>query len=242
MRAAHIVLLMTLLAAVARSAQAAELVVIASEDPSMPAGTVIDGARTVTVAADATVVLVSADGRVTELAGPYSGAPDASPASGDGRLVESLSRLITDQADAPNKLAVFRGGMAMTPIGRPDVWGIDIARAGAYCVRSDRPAMLWWAGARAGAVVELTPTGDDAGRTRIRWPGSKKYAPWPDALPLGDGMTYIARFRSSDDGRTIRTLLMPELATDAHRAAWMAEKGCTRQALAVVDALREGDL
>ena len=37
------------------------------------------------------------------------------------------------------------------------------------------------------------------------------------------------------------TLLMPELATDAHRAAWMSEHGCTHQALAVLDSMLEGE-
>jgi hypothetical protein len=35
---------------------------------------------------------------------------------------------------------------------------------------------------------------------------------------------------------------MPNLATDAHRAAWMAEHGCTRQALRVLTAMGKEEL
>ena len=224
------------------TSRAAELVVIASEDPALRVGTVIDGGEPITVAVRASVVLVSADGRTIRLTGPYEDAPDASPSGTDSRLVDSLSRLITEEGGSPETLAVFRGGFDKTPIGRADIWGVDIARPGKYCLRSDRPAMLWWPAARSGAVVKLSVDGDGAGGARIRWPASKKYTAWPEALTLSDGATYVARFRADDPGSELTTVLMPALDTDAHRAAWMAENGCAEQALAVLDAMGEGDL
>jgi hypothetical protein len=137
---------------------------------------------------------------------------------------------------------VFRGGLDKTPLGRADIWGVDIAREGRYCLRPDRPAMLWWHAARPGAVVMLSGNGDESGGARIRWPQSKKYTPWPDALSLSDGATYVARFRSGDTGTPLTTVLMPELDTDAHRAAWMAEHGCAHQALQVLGAMGEDEL
>lgn len=242
MRAISASLVLTLVVAWGRAGGAAELVVIASGDPSLRVGAVVDGAKPITVAADASVVLVSEDGRTIALTGPFAGPPDASPSSAEGGLVDSLSRLIAEEGGSPETLAVFRSGLGKTPIGRPDVWGIHIAEAGRYCVRPDRPAMLWWPAARTGAVVKLSGVGDGAAGARIQWPNTKKYTAWPRALPLADGATYVARFRAQDPGTELETVLMPALATDAHRAAWMAKHGCTRQALAVLDAMGEEGL
>lgn len=235
-------LALTLVILSTRFVEAGELVVIASGEPSLRVGSVIDGGDPIAVAAGASVVLVSEDGRTISLTGPFTGAPDPSPPTADGGLVDSLSRLIADEAGSPETLAVFRSGLGKTPIGRPDVWGIRIAEAGRYCVRPDRPPMLWWPAARTGAVVKLSEAGEQATGVRIRWPASKKYAPWPDALAISDSATYVVRFRASDPGTEIETVLMPALETDAHRAAWMAEHGCPRQALAVLDAMGKGGL
>ncbi|NCF26315.1 MAG: hypothetical protein GWP69_02970 [Gammaproteobacteria bacterium] len=238
----RVFLVFMVLAGWAASSQAADLVVIASSDPSIKVGVVIDGVRPMRVAAGASVVMISSAGKTIKLSGPYSGAPDTSASSSDRQLVDSLSRLITEEAKSPTTLAVFRGGLKPLPTGRPDIWGIDIAREGNYCLRPDRPAMLWWAAARSGAVVGFASTGDNARSARIKWPRGKRYVAWPKELTLSDGGTYVARFWSEDNGEQLHTVLMPNLATDAHRAAWMAEHECTRQALRVLAAIGKEEL
>lgn len=224
------------------ASRAGELVVIASTDPAIKLGTVIDGKQSMRVAGDASVILISSAGKRIALAGPYSGAPQAAASSPDNRLVESLSRLITEHADAPAKLAAIRGEDRPPPAGRFDLWGIDIAHPGTYCLSSSGDAMLWWDAARAGAVVSLSgPTGD-AREVRIRWPSARRNMPWPRALALGDGDRYVVRFRATDPGVALTTLRMPALDTHVDRAAWMAEHGCTRQALKVLDAIARDEL
>ncbi len=237
MRVIQVLLVLVILGGWAASSQAVDLVVISSSDPSIEAGVVIDGSRPISIAANAAVVLVSSGGRTIKLSGPYNGAPDTSASSSDSRLVDSLSRLITKEAGSPTTLAVFRGGFKQAPADRPDIWGIDIARAGKYCVRRDRPVMLWWAAARSGAVVTFSSTGDSSRNARISWPRGKRHLAWPKELTLSDRATYVARFWSNDNGEQLVTVLMPDLGTNAHRAAWMAEHGCTRQALKVLDAM-----
>lgn len=242
MRVVQALLVLVLVGGWAAPGRTADLVVIASGDSSVAVGTKIDGSKPISIPAGASLVLVSSTGRTIRLAGPYDGAPDPSATGADDGLVDSLSQLIKEEGGSSTTLAVFRGGPDKTPIGRPDIWGIDIAREGRYCLRPDRPAMLWWYAARPGAVVKLSSSGDESGGARIRWPQSKKYTAWPDALALSDGATYVARFRSGDTGTPLTTVLMPALDTDAHRAAWMAEHGCARQALGVLDAVGEGEL
>ncbi len=237
MRVIQVLLVLVVLGGWAASSQAGSMVVIASSDPSIEVGVVIDGRRPISVAANASVILVSSDGRTIKLSGPYNGAPGTSASRSDNQLVDSLSRLITKEASSPTTLAVFRGVSKQAPADRPDIWGIDIARAGKYCLRRDRPAMLWWAAARSGAVVTFSSTGDSSRNARISWPRGKRHLVWPEELTLSDGATYVARFWSEDNGEQLVTLLMPDLGTDAHRAAWMAEHGCTRQALKILDAM-----
>jgi hypothetical protein len=242
MRVIQAILVVVLFGGWAAPGRAADLVVIASDDPSVAVGTKIDGSKPIAIAADASLVLVSSTGRTIKLVGPYSGKPEPSATGHDDGLVDSLSQLIKEEGGSSTTLAVFRGGLDKTPLGRADIWGVDIAREGRYCLRPDRPAMLWWHAARPGAVVMLSGNGDESGGARIRWPQSKKYTPWPDALALSDGATYVARFRSGDTGTPLTTVLMPELDTDAHRAAWMGEHGCAHQALQVLGAMGGDEL
>lgn len=239
---ARTMLALVMLAGWAATSRAGELVVISSTDPAVKIGTVIDGKQSMQVAGDASVILISSAGKRISLAGPYSGAPQPSASPSDNRLVQSLSQLITKHADTSEKLAAFRGTDKPPPAERFDIWGIDIAHAGSYCLPANEGAMLWWDDARAGAVVSLSGPAGNAGELRIRWPNAHRQMPWPRELTFADGASYVARFRATDAGVTLTTLQMPPLDTDAERAAWMAEHGCTRQALRVLDAIARNEL
>jgi hypothetical protein len=239
---ARALLLLMVFAGAAPASRAGELVVIASTDPAVQSGSIVDGNRSLRVVAEASVVLISSTGKRIELAGPYSGVPEASAPKSGSRLVQSLSQLINKHAHTPERLAAFRSADKRAPAARPDIWGVDIARAGTYCLRADQAVMLWWDAARASALVSLSGGPGEAREVRIRWPNGQRHLAWPQALELADGAHYLVRFRASDAGLALITLQMPPLATDVERAAWMAEHGCTRQALAVVDAIARNEL
>lgn len=228
--------------ALAQAGHSAELVVIASTQPSLEVGAIIDGDRPLEIPSGARVTLISSTGKKIVLEGPYDGSPDPTRGPAESDLVESLSRLITKKGDASTALAVFRDVGAKDPPFRADLWGIDIARAGDYCLRRDIPAFLWWNEARAGAIVTLGHAADEDAGVRIRWPSPKRELLWPGSLDLADGVTYVSRFRAGDVGEYLRVRFMPDLASDAHRVAWMAEHGCTDQALKVLGALAAGEL
>jgi len=237
MRLRQALLALVILGGWAAPGRANDLVVIASSDPSVELGAVIDGSRSMSVAANASVVLVSSAGRTIKVTGPYRGAPDPSDSGSEGRLTGSLSRLIATDIASTTRLAASRGGAKRAPASRPDIWGIDVAHAGTYCLRPDRSAMLWWDAARSGAIVSISRAGHTSSSVRIRWPSGKRHLPWPEELALSDRATYVARFRSNDTGEELVTIMMPDLNTDAHRAAWMSEHGCNSQALGVLDAM-----
>jgi hypothetical protein len=239
MRIAVVVLLV--LGGWATSSLAGNLVVIASSDPAIEVGPVIDGRQSIKIAAGTRVVLISSDGTVLELTGPYDGAPEPSAPGPDSRLVDSLSRLLATEDSPGTTLAVSRHMPKRLPPDRPDLWGIDIAHAGNYCLRKDRPIVLWWAKAQSRAAVNLSSVGDDANSVEIRWPRGQHHRAWPKELELSDRATYVVRFGSEEPGGKFSTILMPYVASDAHRAVWMAEHGCTRQALGVLAAMGKGE-
>jgi hypothetical protein len=56
---------------------------------------------------------------------------------------------------------------------------------------------------------------------------------WPKELPLRAG-TYRIRSDAGQRPTELRIHQQPELPSDAHRAAWMSEVGCTRQGQDIV--------
>ena len=219
------------------AAGAGQVVIVESDVDGLTRGSVIEGTRTVTLVPDSRVVLITASGRTVVLEGPYEGAIEPAAPSAEGTLVDSLSRLLREPGGDAETLAVARKYPGAEPAGRADVWGIHIATTDVYCVRADHPPVLWWPGGRVGAVVVLEET---TGRTRVRlrWPEGKRQQPWPERLPVIEDGSYVAMFREGDPGERFTLRYMPRgLVTDAHRAAWMAEHGCTRQALRVLAAV-----
>jgi len=57
-------------------------------------------------------------------------------------------------------------------------------------------------------------------------------------VPIEDGATYGLRLVTADTYAFVRITIVPgTLPTDAHRAAWMADRGCQDQALALLGSL-----
>ena len=58
-------------------------------------------------------------------------------------------------------------------------------------------------------------------------------------VTLGNGARYLLRLKGSRARRKFNLHLVPAgLPTDAHRAAWMAKKGCETQAMRLLSRLR----
>ncbi len=215
-------------------AYAGQLVVIASSADALALGDIVDGATLIEVPVGAAVTLVAPDGRTVSLEGPYQGAPDKSANSKDLSLLDSLSQLLT--GDSGEKLAVFRSARGKGP----DPWAANVTRSGTYCLRTDRPATLWRARARAETTLTLELTGSGR-KVSVRWPAGEPTLPWPSALPLIDGANYFAHLKDAIGSTEITPALIPAgLSTDAHRAAWMGQNGCARQARKVLKALAQG--
>lgn len=222
-----------LLLGISFTGAAADLIVIGSTGADLKPGQVLDGSALVTLPAGATVTLISSKGETIKLRGPYEGRPASATEGQDGQLLQALQTVFKNDSGATTMLAAFRG----VPGRKPDLWSANVDRNGSYCVRVDGPPALKRKSGkrRTTLMLELGATGEQA---QVDWPAGQSTLGWPAGLPLIDGGDYLAHLDVAIEPKKLRVALIPNgLATDAHRAAWMAENGCSRQARRVLTEL-----
>ncbi|MFQ5953715.1 MAG: hypothetical protein ACE5JZ_01455 [Kiloniellales bacterium] len=219
-------------------AQAAELLILKSTDPSLPEGGIIDGAQALSLPAGVTLTLVGEEGKKITLEGPYSGVPAASdqPAEGGfgGRMLMALSRLIAGAPPDPTRLGATRGSQVATA---DDFWLINVSVSGDYCLRTDRATEFWRPQADMTEALSIKRYGTQ-GWAKSEWPAGDDALGWPSGVDLVDDGTYLVRLGMGISVSKIVVHLLPDdLPSDFHRAAWMTEKGCLRQARALLSSL-----
>jgi len=236
---------LSLLAAVALAAMvalplpaaAADLVVVASTAPGVVPGSIVKSDAVLNIPAGATVTLISGAGQMVTLEGPRSGAPGTGGGSaGSPDLIASLSGLLKGSERETGALGTMR---AMAPPAPPtDPWVIDVGQSGDHCVAAAAPAMLWRGSSSHARVVSLVDLKDNR-QIDADWPAGATTLAWPAQLPLSDGGRYLVRMKGAATGTRLTVHRVPaNLPTDAHQAAWMADKGCRPQARRLLAAIR----
>jgi hypothetical protein len=218
-------------------ASAAEFVVVAGGAPGLMPGQVVQSGATLEIPAGASVTLVSESGKTLTLKGPYSG-PAGTGAAGGGNpgpgLIKALSGLLTVSGRETASLGAMRGVQPSPP---PDPWVVDIARSGDHCVPAKDPVRLWRAKKDKARILFLKNLGDKS-KSVTDWPAGSSALAWPAEVTLGDGGRYLLGLKGSQARRFNLHLVPAGLPTDAHRAAWMAKKGCVIQAKQLLTKLR----
>ncbi len=213
-------------------AQAADLLILKSSAASLPEGGFIDGARQLSLPAGTTVTLLDEAGKKITLTGPYAGvpaAPERTAESGGfgGRMLMALSRLIVGAPRDPSRLGATRGALSAPP---SDVWLINVSISGDHCLRRDPRPALWRSRSTASEALLLKRYRSKQS-IKSEWPAGAATFDWPDNIDLVDNATYLVRLGTGIAVSKIIVHLVPgKLPTDYHRAAWMVEKGCLRQA------------
>lgn len=225
------------LAAMALPASAADLVVVASSDPGLAPGSVVKSDAVLKIPAGASVTLISGTGKTVTLKGPHSGPPGTvGDGAGSADLIASLSGLLKGSEKETGALGTMR---AMAPPAPPtDPWVIDVGQSGDHCVAAAGPAMLWRGSGSQARVVSIIDLKDNS-QFDADWPAGAETLAWPSKVPLADGGRYLARMKGSATATRLTVHRVPaQLPTDAHRAAWMADKGCRLQARRLLGGLR----
>ncbi|MCH7937895.1 MAG: hypothetical protein IH994_12535 [Proteobacteria bacterium] len=223
------------------SAQAQQLVVIASGAPSLKPGQVVKSGTAIEIPAGASVTLVSETGKMVTLKGPFSGPAEAGGQGGgqgsaDGKLIASLSGLLSGSGKETGSLGTMR---AIAPPKPPsDPWVIDTGKSGDFCVQAKGPVMLWREKAGKARILTLKNLTDKS-KSKAEWPAGSATLEWPSKVNLTDGARYLLRMKGSRAARKFKLHLVPgDLPSDAHRAVWMARNGCEKQAMRLLAGLR----
>ena len=119
-----------------------------------------------------------------------------------------------------------------------DAWFIDTGAPGDACALAGGPITLWRAKSGKASALKLTHK-DSRAAANIEWPAGAATIAWPAGVTIEDDADYLVRFKGVLVARGLTLHLVPrELPSEAHRAAWMAERGCLSQARALVSQMR----
>lgn len=206
----------------------ADLVVLESNTPALPAGQLVDDAL-LNVPVGATITVLSANGQSMTVKGPHSGAlPETAKSEDNSRLNAALSRLISDNATTSSSLGAVRGTeeAADVPMGT-----LSADHVGAQCVVANTlPAILrTQTGPAESASLKQIPGNEAA----VLWARGQGTTDWPEMVPIIDGGIYLLRRADRTIPLKIELhVLANDTASDIFTVAWAASQGCTIQARA----------
>lgn len=222
-------------------ASAAEFVVVDAASAPFQSGQVVKGSEPFGLPAGAVVTVIGETGTVSKLHGPLNGTLDtlagASAASGgDGaNVVASISKLLQSGSAGQGKaLLTIRG--AAVPGMRPQldanaiVSVVEVLTPGTYCIAATVQPVLVRERAAEFRTIRLTDAA--TGKVAIvEFPSHVADVPWPAGLTVTDGAVYTAEAYDSGETQEFTLYRIPaDLASDAHRIAWMVQRGCLDQA------------
>jgi hypothetical protein len=222
------------------AARAQEFVVVQSTVPALPAGTVLANGATLGVPAQGRVVLVAASGQVVTVSGPFQGVPPAAAGgsqAGTPQMLKVLQTLIgkNDQRQTPGAVrgtdVAWRSETART-LG--DVLAINATDGGDVCLYDPSHAEVTHNPANVGTMTIHAMSADAA--ASLDWAAGTQRLPWPAALPLEDGGTYLFE-QAGQDAAAVATVHVLQASaaanpatSDVLRVTQLAQAGCNDQA------------
>ncbi|HYC15311.1 MAG TPA: hypothetical protein VEC75_13750 [Stellaceae bacterium] len=214
----------------ATAAQAVDLVVVEARNIDLKQGSPIDGSKPLTLKEGQQVTLISDDGTILTLRGPYDRAPSgADTGVGVGDALEAL----TTRNSVRNVAGVVRDAKIVLP----SPWVVDVSHAGTACVRPGERPVLWRDAKMGGGGKITVMPADRSWLASTDWPRGSETMEAPSNFPVRDGRTYLVDFGDKPVAVTLSEV-SPAAANPKMQAAWMIEKGCVAQAEALLRTVR----
>ncbi|MBF0146201.1 MAG: hypothetical protein HQL84_03350 [Magnetococcales bacterium] len=219
------------------TAWAVNLVVVETKGAGLNAGQVIDSQAPLTLAEGENVTLIADTGRIIHLKGPHQGAPLAGGGETVGSVKEAMASLLNSGAKESGALGATRSADEAFKMARdgkklPDPWLVDVTQNGNHCYREGERLIFWRPDSTADSNIRVT-VGKDTWRARTDWPKGKSNLLLPADVALQDGVGITMEM----NGRKTESVLhvVPKtVASDPARVAWMHEKGCKDQFMALL--------
>ncbi|MGD0144162.1 MAG: hypothetical protein ABSC92_13470 [Rhizomicrobium sp.] len=211
------------------AANAAQYVVVEARGIGMAVGSVIDPTKPLVLKQGQHLTLVSDSGQTIKLDGPYQKAPAAEQGV---QLAAAFTGLVTERNARMGEIGTTRGAAPKAPL--PGPWLIDASSSGSACLLQGQAPVLWRPAATSPVDVVIAPS-DRSWRAQTKWsPGADRLRLTSDLGVHGDA-SYFISLNGSEAAITISSV-PSVLSTDQMRAAWMIQKGCDRQAQALLRA------
>jgi hypothetical protein len=113
----------------------------------------------------------------------------------------------------------------------PEPWLIDATRAGSACVRDTAAPVFWRPETKNEATLAVMPD-DRSWKATEHWSAGRDRLVVETEVPMRPGAIYFVSLNGAEIA--IRLTGLPgTLTNDDMRAAWMADKGCQAQAMAL---------
>jgi hypothetical protein len=209
------------------TALAQDLVVVQARGIALRPGQVLDSAMPIQLRAGQHVTVISGTGASYTIDGPYNG-PAAADQNRGLDLSQKISALVTQRKGR------VEAGTARGVIGPdlPEPWLLDAANGGSVCLREGQMPMFWRGDAARSSTLVLMPA-DRSWRAQAPWPAGVDRLSISTVGAMKGGANYVVTLDGNASAMTVNTV--PAILTnDLMRAAWMAEKGCERQAEALL--------
>jgi hypothetical protein len=239
MRATYLLVAATM--AIAPTTALADYVVVAAtQAPATYApGTEIATDESLSLPEGARLTLIERSGRMTNLDGAFDGPVPLADNSSTGDTDADwsmLKRLIGSPEASSTVLGAARTGASDIP-PPPGIWDVSADSSGPRCVRAGE-LTLWRRNADTATSVTLRSA---AGRhDGIAWPVGEHRLAVPDEMARENGRLVVSL---GSELRDFDLSVLPDNLGDAPAGlilAWLAEKDCRRQALALVGRVHAG--
>jgi hypothetical protein len=209
------------------TAQAAQYVVSEARGVGIAVGSVIDPTKPLVLKLGQHLTLISESGQTIHIDGPYQKAPAAEHGVALGA---ALSGLMTERTVRTAELGTTRGAVPHPPLPQP--WLIDATSSGSACLRQGTSVVLWRPVAATPASLTIMPA-DRSWRAEAHWPAGTPQLPVNGDIGMHGDAAYFVAIDGAESAIAISTV-PTVLASDQMRAAWMIDKGCQRQAEALI--------
>ncbi|CAK0748199.1 putative SH3 domain-containing protein [Azospirillaceae bacterium] len=220
------------LALTTKSAKA-DAVVIRTTAPSLKAGQMVKTGEKVSLPAGATATLVGKDGKTISLTGPFNGlAESGGGGGGDPQVVAALSRLLTAKGTETSTLGATRSASGAS---KDDPY-VVIPTDGDHCQVANAPAVMKRAIGIADEEIIITPEGGEP--ITVAWAAGELELLWPEAAAMKDKGVYFVKVPGrSKPWRIVTHVASKPMSSPVATVAWMADQGCRRQALVLLNQL-----
>ena len=207
---------------------ASKLVVMESKAASVKVGQTLDGAAPIVLKAGEGLSLISQDGKIIKLSGPYSGPPITRGAVAASDSKQALAAMLSSRDARTSSVGVFR---SVKPAAKPaSPWWVDVSSAASSrCAQTGQAVYLWRQDARRSEPVSVL--GD-----KLTWladtqwkEGEHGLSVMPPKTNLSQAVAMTVRLGEGNSEFSM-SWIPAEINDPVVLIAWMREKGCQSQA------------